>query len=118
MTFAITNARTGAVLAERARRADNFFTRFRGLMWTKALPEGEALLIVPCNSVHCFNMRYTIDVLFLSRDGVVVKAIPGMKPGSVSPIVKGARATLELPEGTIARTGTQEGDRLELPAIG
>jgi hypothetical protein len=116
-TFPITNPRTGETLASAARLADNFWTRFKGLMWTDALPPGEALLIVPCNSVHCFGMRYDIDVLFLSKDGTVLKAIPEMKPGAISPLVKGARATLELPAGTIARTATEEGDRLELPPI-
>lgn len=116
-TFAITNPRTEATLASRARLADNFFSRFRGLMWTDSLPEGEALLIVPCNSVHCLGMRYAIDVAFLAKDGTVLHMIPDMAPGKLSPLVKGARATLELPAGTLARTETQVGDKLELPAI-
>lgn len=115
--FTITNPRTGATLATAARLANNFWTRFRGLMWTSELPAGEALLIVPCNSVHCFGMRYAIDVAFLSKSGEVLHMIPDMAPGKVSPIIKGARATLELPAGTLAATGTQVGDRLELPPI-
>ena len=117
MSFAITNPRTGAALATEARLADNFFTRFKGLMGVKDLPNGQGLLIVPCNSVHCFGMKIPIDVLFLSKEGEVMHMIPDMAPGKVSPIVKGARATLELPAGTIAQTGTQVGDRLELPSF-
>lgn len=117
MPFAITNPRTGAELATEARLANNFFSRFKGLMGVKDLPAGQGLLIVPCNSVHCFGMKIPIDVVFLSKTGEVMHLIPDMAPGQVSPIVKGARATLELPAGTIARTGTQVGDQLELPAF-
>jgi uncharacterized membrane protein (UPF0127 family) len=116
-SFAITNPRTGGSLATEARLANNFFTRFKGLMGVKDLPAGQGLLIVPCNSVHCFGMKITIDVLFLAKDGTVLHMMPEMAPGKVSPIVKGARGTLELPAGTIAKTDTQVGDKLELPAF-
>lgn len=115
--FSIFNARTGAVLATEARLADTFFSRFKGLMGTRSLPAGHGLLIVPCNSVHCFGMRYAIDVAFLTKDGTVLKLMPEMKPGAVSPIVRGAHMTLELPAGTLENTGTQVGDRLDLPAL-
>lgn len=117
MTFSVTNARTGATLASEARMARSFWARFRGLMWTDSLPAGQGLVIVPCNSVHCIGMRYAIDVAFLAKDGTIVKMIPEMAPGKLSPIVKGARAVLELPAGTLAATGTVEGDRLELPPL-
>lgn len=117
MSFTIHNPRTGTALATDARLANNFFTRFKGLMGVTELPQGQGLLIVPCNSVHCFGMKIPIDVLFLSKEGEVVRMIPNMAPGKISPVVKGARATLELPAGTIAQTGTQVGDRLELPAF-
>jgi hypothetical protein len=116
-TFTITNPRTGATLATAARLADTFWTRFKGLMWTDVLPAGEGLLISPCRAIHCFGMRYAIDVLFLSKEGEVVHMIPVMRPGQVSPTIKAARATLELPAGIIQATGTKVGDKLELPPI-
>ncbi|MFN3429042.1 MAG: DUF192 domain-containing protein [Candidatus Sericytochromatia bacterium] len=116
-TFAITNPRTGATLAREAKLANNFWTRFKGLMGTEVLPQGQGLLIVPCNSVHCIGMKYAIDVLFLSKEGEVLHVVPVMRPGSVSPVIKKARATLELPAGIIQATGTKVGDKLELPPI-
>lgn len=113
--FAISNPRTGAVLATAARRANSFWTRFLGLMGAPGLPEGGGLLIVPCSSVHCFGMKFTIDVLFLSREGEVLHVMPEMAPGRVSPIVRKARAVLELPAGAIAASGTVVGDRLLVP---
>jgi hypothetical protein len=108
----VTNGRTGHDLATEARKADTFWKRFRGLMGVRDLPHGTGLWIEPCNSVHCFGMKITIDVVFVSREGEVLHLIPAMRPGQVSKIVKGARAVLELPEGTIAASGTQVGDRL------
>ncbi|MDB5095995.1 MAG: hypothetical protein JWM80_416 [Cyanobacteria bacterium RYN_339] len=116
MTFAITNPRTGQSLATAARRAGTFWTRFRGLMGVRHLPAGEGLLIVPCNSIHCFGMKMAIDVVFVSREGEVLHLIPDMAPGKFSSIIKKARAVIELPAGTIAATGTAVGDRLAIDA--
>jgi hypothetical protein len=116
MSFEISNPRTGRLLATAARRAGNFWTRFRGLMGVKHLPQGEGLLIVPCNSVHCFGMKITIDVVFVSKEGEVLHLMPEMAPGKVSPLVRKARAVIELPAGTIAASGTEVGDRLSIGA--
>lgn len=114
MTLAVTNQRTGRVLATAARRADSFWTRFKGLMGVRELPEGAGLLIEPCNSIHCFGMRIIIDAVFLSREGEVLHLMPDMAPGRVSPLVRGSRMVLELPAGTLAATDTQVGDTLSI----
>lgn len=106
--------RNGVDLVRDLRVADNFWTRFVGLQFAKALPEGHGLLITPCNSVHMFFMRFPIDVVFLTKDLVVERLLSDLPPWRVSPVVFGAHQTLELPAGTIARFGLKEGDRLEL----
>jgi uncharacterized membrane protein (UPF0127 family) len=113
-TFAITNTRTGKDLATSARSADNFWTRFWGLMGVKELPAGSGLVIVPCNSIHCFGMKIAIDVVFISRAGEVLHLIPEMKPGRVSPLVRKSRGVIELPVGAIAASETVVGDSLTL----
>ena len=113
-TFAVTNARTGKDLATHARSADNFWTRFWGLMGVKELPAGSGLVIVPCNSIHCFGMKIVIDAVFISREGEVLHLIPDMKPGRVSPLVRKSRGVIELPAGSIAASETTVGDRLIL----
>lgn len=111
-TRRIENAATGAVLAERAEVADNVWTRFVGLMGRDELPAGDGLLIEPCNSVHMFFMRMSLDILHLDRRGVVVRAVPNLRPWAVGPIVRGSHSVLELPAGTIAATGTVPGHQL------
>lgn len=75
--------------------ADNFYKRFKGLMGRKYLSKQTGLKIDPCNSIHCFFMKIPIDIMFLSKDDIVVKIIHDMKPWRISPIVKGARYVIE-----------------------
>jgi len=70
------------------------------------------LVIEPCNSIHMFFMRYSLDVIFVDRDGRVLFLYEGIKPWRVGRLVKGARMAIELPTGTINRTNTEVGDRL------
>lgn len=100
------------VLADRLRVADTHWTRLRGLLGTRGLAPGEGLWIRPCNQVHMLGMRYAIDVVFLDAAGLVLRAVEHLRPGRVSPRVRGAASVLELPAGTVARTGLVEGARV------
>ena len=110
----ITNKTRGTTLATGGRRARGFLARGRGLMFTRELPEGEGLVIEPCSSIHMFFMRYALDVLFLDREGRVLFMYKGIKPWRMGRVVRGARVAVELPEGTIERSGTEVGDRVEM----
>lgn len=112
----VTNARTGDTVADRCRLADNLLTRGIGLLNRSSLDRGEGLLIRPCSSVHCFFMRFPIDVAFLDAGGRVLKTYAPLKPWRASTIVRGARQTLELPAGALEEAGTTVGDRLVLEA--
>jgi uncharacterized membrane protein (UPF0127 family) len=82
-----------------------------GLMFRKGLAEGEALLIDPCSSVHTFFMRFPIDVLFLDKEGRVVKIAAGLKPYRAA-LGKGCKRVLEMAAGGAAGAGVQVGDQL------
>ena len=62
--------------------ADSFIKRFLGFMFRKK-PHHEAILIKPCNSIHTFFMRFSIDVLFINDNMEVVKKIEALKPGKI-----------------------------------
>jgi uncharacterized membrane protein (UPF0127 family) len=111
--FTVTNARTGARLAEQAELARGFLARARGLLGRNGLGEGEGLILRPCNSVHMFFMRFPIDVVFLDRRGRVVGLSWHLPPGAVSRLYSRAAQAVELPAGTLGRTGTNLGDVLE-----
>jgi uncharacterized membrane protein (UPF0127 family) len=111
--FRFQNLTKDRLLADRASEARSFSERLMGLMGRKELPFGDGLHIVPCNSIHTFFMRIPIDVLFLDRSLKVVKALPAIPPWRATKVYFGAHSVLELPAGTIAGSGTQEGDQLE-----
>jgi len=102
------------MLADRARRADTAWTRMRGLLGTSGLGPGEGLVIVPCNSVHMFWMRYPLDIVFASASGEVLGVVENLRPWRMTRVYWGARYAIELPVGAIAATGTREGDELDL----
>jgi len=91
----------GIIIADKCRLAADFASRFKGLMFRDSLPDGEALLIVPCNSVHTFFMRFSIDVVFINQNGTAVEEQRNMEPGRMMNPVSHGWATLELKGGAI-----------------
>ena len=83
----------------------------RGLLGRDSLDPGSGMLLDASPSVHMFFMRFAIDVVFLDRDWKVVAVTHRLRPWRVT----GARravAALELPAGTAAAVGVEEGDVL------
>ena len=104
--------RTGTVVAARVAHAQTFSQRLVGLLGRAQLAPDEGLLIEPCNSVHTFFMRFPIDVVFLDRQGNIVRAVANLRPWRATRIHPKAHATLELSAGALARADVQPGDRL------
>jgi len=108
----IINRTNNAVLAENAIVADTFFTRAKGLLDRKDFNQGEALVIRPCNSIHTFFMRFPIDLLFVTKDSLVIKAISRLKPYRISGIYFKSAFVIELPPGTLEANPVSQGDTL------
>jgi uncharacterized membrane protein (UPF0127 family) len=104
------------VVCERCLVADSMLGRMRGLLGRSGLESGEGLFLRPAPSVHTFFMRFPIDVVFLARDGEVVKVVPSVKPWRTT-AARGARAVLELAAGEADRRGIRVGDRLDLSVL-
>jgi len=99
-----------------AWHASTLWQRLRGLIARPPLKTGEGLLITPCSSVHTIGMRYPLDLVFLDRNGHVVKCVAGLKPYRMAAAHK-ARHTLELPAGSIADSNVAVGDRMTWTVI-
>ena len=106
------NPARGTVLGTRVGLADHWWSRLRGLLGRDRLATGEGLLLRPCRAVHMLGMRMTLDVVFLDEAGRVVAAYPDLPPGGRTRWHRSARDALELPPGTLALTGTREGDTI------
>lgn len=106
----------GTDVSTHLRPAHTHWTRMKGLLGTKDLPQGHGLWIRPCNQVHMYFMRYPIDLIFIDEDLRVVRLIEEQPVSSISPKVKDAHSVLELPVGAIRRAGVREGDVLMIEA--
>ena len=93
---------TDEILASNCELANDFRKRLFGLMFRPSISENEALMIIPCNSVHTFFMRFPIDLVFLDKQGRIVYEERNMAPGSVMYPVKDAWGVLELKGGKLA----------------
>jgi uncharacterized membrane protein (UPF0127 family) len=104
-------ARTGANLAARAELAGTSKSRTRGLLGREHLDDGEALVIAPCQGVHTFGMRFTIDIVGVARDGTVL-TIHARVPRRRIKLSLRAFAMIELPGGAGQRADLRVGDIL------
>jgi len=110
------NASTGLVVAGHVELAMTRAARNKGLLGRDALARDRALLIAPCWSIHTWFMRFPIDVIFLARDGRVMKTRAAIGPWRMA-LALGAYAVVELAAGAVANSQLKTGDRLELVPI-
>jgi uncharacterized membrane protein (UPF0127 family) len=110
----VENVTRGQTLVSAGAVADNPWTRLRGLIGRSGLAPGEGLLIVPCNSIHMFFMRFAIDVLYVDRARRVVGLHHTLAPWRVGRMYRQAHFVVELPAGTLRATGTEVGDQLRV----
>ena len=109
------NGRNDEVVAQTLQTAFDSASRRTGLLGRDSLPEGSALIIAPCQAIHTFSMRFAIDVLFVAKDGRVIKVRSSVRPGRIAAALR-AFAVVELPVGAIERSGTRAGDQLQVVA--
>lgn len=107
------NVRSGRMVARQVELAVDSETRRRGLLGRDRLDEGAALVIAPCSAIHTFFMRFAIDVIFVARDGRVLKTCVGVVRSRIAFSV-GAFAVIELPVGAIAQADVKRGDLMQL----
>jgi uncharacterized protein len=106
----------GEVVCQHCLVADSPWSRMRGLLGRQGLESGEGLLLRPTGSVHTFFMGFPIDVVFLSRDGEVLKvarALPAWRTAGA----RRAKAVLELAADEADRRGIRVGARLDLSVL-
>jgi uncharacterized membrane protein (UPF0127 family) len=108
------NRSRGGTVAEQTIVASRPWTRLRGLLFRAPLGPKEGLLILPCQGVHTFGMRYPIDVVYVDRQGVVCRVLRGLQPGRLGPFVLRSHFVLELSAGAATAS---EGDLLSFEPL-
>jgi uncharacterized membrane protein (UPF0127 family) len=112
----VTNRRSGEVLTTHAGIANTSELRRRGLLQHTSLEPGDGLWIAPCEAVHCFGMKFAIDVIYLSKQKKILKIRPNMGKNRISFCLR-AHSVLELPAGTVEKSGTLVGDDLDFEKV-
>ena len=105
------NRTRDTVLGDAVDVADTSEKRRTGLLKHAGLEPGEGLWILPCESVHTFFMKFPIDLVYLDRKRRVRKVRSRVPAWRLSACLF-AHSVVELPAGTIERTGTRVGDQL------
>lgn len=108
----IKNKTQNTILASKAKLADKFISRLKGLLGKKSLLSEEGLIIYPCKQIHSAFMRFHFDAIFLDPDFNILHIEKEMPPFRISPLIRKACIVVELPAGTVEKTGTEPGDRL------
>ena len=118
LPIAALNRTRGTCLAEDVRVARNYWTRLRGLVGTNksAFTAGQALWIVPSRGVHTLAMSFPLDLIYLDSVSTVVHLQESVKPWRFAAVAMGAASVLELPPGTIQKSATHVGDKIEIVA--
>ncbi|MDB5108581.1 MAG: hypothetical protein JWM69_1522 [Candidatus Binatus sp.] len=116
------NQTRGTVLCARVENAGGLSGQSRGLLGRDSLADGTGMLFengrfTPMMWMHMFFMRFAIDIVFLGRDGRVLKINHKLKPWRLSSMVFGARRALELAAGAAAASQTKPGDLIVVEAI-
>lgn len=113
LPFAMVDADTGVVVAQRVEPALTRAARRRGLLGQESIDRRHALALAPCAAVHTVGMRFAIDVLFVSRRGRVLKVVTDLRPWRIAGRL-GAYAAVELQAGALDACGVRVGDQLLL----
>ncbi len=108
----VVNRTSEVVLAEQAELADNYWTRFLGLMGRRELPASTGLVLKPGGGIHMWFMRIPLDVIHVDKQDRVTHVLRGIKPWRFGPLFVGGKLAIELPVG--AASETQVGDLIDV----
>jgi uncharacterized protein len=112
LKYQVRNLTRGTSIGTEIFSAETSSERRTGLLKHTSLPEGAGLWIVPCEAVHTFFMKFAIDLVYIDRERRVRGLVRALRPWRMSMCFP-AHSVIELPPGTIGRTGTRKGDQLE-----
>jgi len=99
--------------------AETGWRRLKGLLGrsNRDFFAGKGLWIRPCQGIHTIGMAFSIDVAYLDSQGRILRVYHNLGPFRMTALMISARSVLELPAGTLKRTRTEIGDRLEIRPV-
>ena len=111
----IKNTTKNKIIANDAELCGDIFSKSLGLMFSKK--QTKALIFKfdeeKIIALHMVFVFYPIDVLFLDKNKIAVDAKENFRPFTFCKSGKKAMYAIELPNGTIKKTKTEIGDKIE-----
>ena len=114
--YRLVNQDRSTTLAERVRLAGSSVTRRSGLRRYASLEITEGLAIAPCEAIHTFGMRFSIDVIFLDAGYRIRRIAECLSPNRIA-VCLAASLAVELSPGTLRRSRSLTGDLLRFELI-
>ncbi|MEK6967049.1 MAG: DUF192 domain-containing protein [Nanoarchaeota archaeon] len=111
----IRNASRKKTLIGSSEIMNSYFQKSTGLMFHSKVDKG---LIFPFKKarrigIHMLFVFTPIDILFLNEENKIVEITEGLKPFCFYMSKNRARTFVELPSGTVNKTKTRIGDKIE-----
>ena len=109
----LVNVTRGGVIATSVEVAEGAAARSRGLLGREGLASGEGLWIIPCEAIHTFGMKFSIDLIYLDRQCRVKKIRRNVPPWRLSACLS-AHSVIELAASSVREDDLRPGDIVEL----
>ena len=108
----IVNLNRNTTIASRPFYAVRLWDRTRGMIGRDFSADLDAVVFSACRAIHTFFMKIPLDVLFLNRENIVVAQRRNLQPWHPCVCSLHACTVVELPAGTLEKSGICAGDRL------
>ena len=92
---------TGRVVVTHLEVAVSLWIQTVGLMGRREFLADSGLLIPHCSAIHTAFLRFPIDVIFLDKQMTAIRLVSALSPWRTVGFVRGAKAVVELPAGTL-----------------
>lgn len=100
------------LLTDQLKTTDSFWSRAKGLLGRSNLSENEVLWINPCNNIHTFFMKFSIDCIFVDRKMQIQKLVSDIRPFRIVGPFWRSHSVIEAQSGFIKSKQLKVGDHL------
>lgn len=114
--YRLLNQDRDTVLADRVRLAGSSSARRIGLRRHVLVETVQGLALAPCEALHTFGMRFSIDVIFLDAKYHIRRVVESLKPNRIA-VCFSAELAVELLPGRVRGSGSVTGDLLRFERV-
>jgi hypothetical protein len=104
---------SGETILDKVKLSSSYSSRLQGLLGKSSLNPGEGLMIIPCNSIHTYRMKFTIDVVYVDKKNIVLRVVDSLKPDRLGPMILKSAYVVEASAGAF-KGKIKEGDRIDI----